>query len=578
MIFRSVLLVLFILSIQACVDSSDESSNSEIFKAQQLDGTDTQCSSSSVPGGPIFVPKEDDLKDNKSWYSDMNDDIMTVKITTILREGDCVVGDYSGCTIEDVNGDLNASDNFKPEVHVKIVAPGLIDNGEISNAILTIKGKSTRNAVQKSYRVKLNSKTDLWKGERYFQLNKHPYDLSRMRNKLSFDIFSTVDNFASLKTQFIHLFIDNIDYGLFTHVEYIGKEYMKNHKFGDNDNIFKAQNFSFSVTDTLDLDIYAHPKDKKKFDDSIELKNGKNYSKLVEMVYALNSDDSNFEEVFNKYFNFNNYITWLAVNILTENIDTISQNFYLYNPEGTSKFYFLPWDYDGAWGTRFKKRNILAGRTIAKFQEGALRWWGIIIHRKFLSKASNRELLRRAVKELREKYFNQSIIDERIETYRSLIQPLVFSDPDVDNLGTVAHDLTEKLQEWNDEVSDLYRRSVFAEEQFYDTLYRPTPFWIDSVYDGETLFISWGESYSFISSVHYKLMVASDPSFTESSLLINIDSTNALSYFKSIKLLPGDYFIKVLSYDEDGEEQEAFNLYRDDEGDKFYGVFQLIVN
>ncbi len=44
--------------------------------------------------------------------------------------------------------------------------------------------------------------------------------------------------------------------------------------------------------------------------------------------------------------------------ILTNNTDTTSQNYYLYNPINTENFYFLPWDYDYAWGASLEGDSI----------------------------------------------------------------------------------------------------------------------------------------------------------------------------------------------------------------------------
>ncbi len=38
----------------------------------------------------------------------------------------------------------------------------------------------------------------------------------------------------------------------------------------------------------------------------------------------------------------------MATNILLYQTDAVTHNFYLYNPVGSEKLYFLPWDYDGA--------------------------------------------------------------------------------------------------------------------------------------------------------------------------------------------------------------------------------------
>jgi len=37
-----------------------------------------------------------------------------------------------------------------------------------------------------------------------------------------------------------------------------------------------------------------------------------------------------------KHFEPSNYFQWLAANILLENVDTVSQNFLLYSPRGSS--------------------------------------------------------------------------------------------------------------------------------------------------------------------------------------------------------------------------------------------------
>ena len=67
------------------------------------------------------------------------------------------------------------------------------------------------------------------------------------------------------------------------------------------------------------------------------------------MLSDLNNYSVPIETTFPKYFDEENYFTWLAFQLLTGNVDTTSQNFYLYSPQNGDKWYFIPWDNDGAW-------------------------------------------------------------------------------------------------------------------------------------------------------------------------------------------------------------------------------------
>ena len=66
----------------------------------------------------------------------------------------------------------------------------------------------------------------------------------------------------------------------------------------------------------------------------------------MELVELINDLSVDINEIVGTYIDRENYITWLAYNILTANIDTTVQNFYLYNPVNSRKWYFIPWDGD----------------------------------------------------------------------------------------------------------------------------------------------------------------------------------------------------------------------------------------
>jgi hypothetical protein len=529
-----------------------------------------QCSSSSISSSPAF-------DDNASWYEDIVDDVITIRLRTYITPGKCEVGDYRGCTLEDVNADLNASDDFKPEIKVHMIADDFPNDYSLSNATLRMRGRSNRSAKQKSYRIKIDSKENLWRHQRYIQLNKHTYDLSRLRNHLTFNIFRGIENFATLRTQFVHLYIDNIDYGLYTHVENVGEEYLINRGFNKKDNIYKAQEFSFAYTDAFIQDIYGNPVDLSNLDATIEPQEGNAHIKLIQMIQAINNNDNNFNDVFNKYFDRNNYLTWLALNILTDNKDTMSQNFYLYNREATDKFYFLPWDYDGAWGFWLQKVNLSIN--LPKWKKGIGAWYSSPLHYKFLQSKKNRDDLVEMVHYIRDKYLNYERVNQHIDSLKYLVKPYISTSPDIDRLGVISETPYGKIAEWEEEVSDLYNRSILSEEGFYKSLEEPLPFWINALYSYEDgLVVQWTKSDDFQNDkVLYNLSVSTSPKFEDSSIIIQKYNLSGLMYIDDIHLEAGKYYVKVVSMDEKGNYQDAFNQFFSSDDQIYPSTVELIV-
>ena len=149
--------------------------------------------------------------------------LLNMRVKTVIGTGACVAGTYDGCTLNDVLNDIDGSDDFKPEIKVHMTADDFPDDGLVSNAELRQRGATSRGAPQKSFRVKLDSSDDLWRGERRIQLVKSFGDFSRIRNKLSYDLFADIPNLPSMQTQFVNFKVEdqgNVeDYGLYTHVE-----------------------------------------------------------------------------------------------------------------------------------------------------------------------------------------------------------------------------------------------------------------------------------------------------------------------------------------------------------------------
>lgn len=539
----------------------------------------TACSSSNdVRHVASFVG---DISDNEAWYSDVVDDVLLMRVTIpepneyLCAPFDNQTAPLRGCTLADIDGDTNAIDSYEPLLHVQIETDDFLSSNEVMNASMEQKGKSTRNAAQKSYRIKLDSDTNLYKGERTFQLNKHPYDPSRVRNKLAFDLFREIPNFTSLKTKFVHLYINGDDYGLFTHIEKVGKESIVNHGWDIDDNLYKAQNFAFRMVDALTLDSSGKPLYPDAFDAVIEIERGKDHTKFVDMLNAIDASrtDAEFEVVFNKYFNRNNYITWMAVNLVMANKDTVSQNFYLLSPQYSNTFYFMPWDYDGSGRETIK---------YAKWELGIGTWWGIPLHKRFLNIQKNREDLDLMVTELRSTYVTPETIQARLNVYKPLIEHILGASPDVDQLS---------VDRWITEFNTLIPRLDENIANYRSEIGHPMPFWQSFEYKDGNLTLKWEESIDLEGDeIVYDIQCADNVDFNNSIIdesnvsttggQLSVTSWGEVSYQTTVDLSPGDrLFMKITAKEKDNPEhyQIAFDKNVEIGDVKYFGLLEFVI-
>ena len=366
-------------------DSSLNASDSYIYEVVAINvlgarssGAEVQLSSAQ-PSNPDSIPEADpeinpvpltfDLSEapvvdiaepldyyQRDGYSDT--DVIRVDVRTVTTPGVCTADDLSGCTLDDVLADIDKTDELKVEIDVHVTADDFADDGSISNATMRIRGGGSRLGAQKSFRIKLDSKQDLWRNERFWQLNKTPFSSSRIRNPLSFKVMSEIPHLPSVRTQFVNLWIDDgdgpVDQGLYHHVERINETYLDNRGLDDDGNLYDAEDFTFSLSDLSDVSVddEGEPLNEDFFESALGISEGKDHRALSAMLRALHDPDRSFESVLDQYFDKNNVMAWMAVNMLLRQNDSVKHNYFLFNPSDSEKFYFIPWDYDqalGAW-------------------------------------------------------------------------------------------------------------------------------------------------------------------------------------------------------------------------------------
>lgn len=582
---RTIVIAILVLGILLSASWYSLSSQDEIETPK---GVSNQVATAQV----IFVEKAQPqdindlpLQDNPAVY--WNDDpasVVTMYIT--VRKGN--PGEKTDNTWEYVN---QATKFFFTEFkHVEVPKaevilqvgdesgplPGELGYGDmVTNGTIQIRGNSASLRAQKSYKIKLKRTTPGWRGQYTIALNKHVGDPTRAMNKLNFDLLKTIPNLTSLRTQFVHLYVKDetadppsdkfVDYGLFTQTEQPNKTFLRVHQLDPNAQFYKAIFFEFmrypEEIHAVDDPEYSG----ELFETRLEIKGNPDNRKLIRLLDDINNPAIPIEETFSRYFNAENYFTWMAYNILVGSTDTEAQNFFLYSPENSQRWYFLPWDYDDALSRRTKEAEGLF--EFQYWEEGISTYWGSVLHRRVLINPDYRDQLDRKVEELRGILTRDRIVS-MMESYRGVVEPFLKRMPD---------QLYFNQEEW--EIA--YREIPLEIENNYrlykESLVKPMPFFLSAIStaNGNTEFI-WSESYDFnAEDLTYNLRVSRD--FHFETLVIDTTSRNTTKAVVPITLEPGDYFWQVIVSNQSGYRQYPFDRYIDADGLPHNGMARFTV-
>ena len=553
--------------------------NISIFIVRNLIVISTLLFSSILPtSAQVFPPLLNDISDPADIFFPLEPTPLILEVETVTGKGSCKivnnVENYTGCTLADVNADTNNRDAFKPEIKAHIVmGSSFPDDGKVSNATLRQRGGSARFAEQKSYRIKLDSKDELWRGERKLQLNKHPWNLSRVANKLSFDLMQDIHHLPSLRTDFINVFIDNVDYGLFTHVENVGKEYLTRRGFHKDSPVYKADHFDFFMTDAYLLNDTGKPIDKQWFNSKLKIKRGKNHKKVLEMITAVNNASNNFStDVMAKYFNKNNYLSWMSVNFLFGNIDAVgidADNFYLLNPKGKDTFYFLPWDYDEAWD---ESNNSKPSRAWS----GVSAYWSSLLHQRYLKQPDAVAELNEAVLHIKNTYLTPQKVAAMLDAYKPITLPLISAAPDFQNLPYPGNN--SAMEEYTANYNNMYTAIERNYQIFKDSIHYPMGFWIRKAeLANSKLSLKWTPSYDLQGdSITYDVQISTSLDFASPTVIASGLTATEYEYNWNLPSNPF-YYVRVLARDSANPQahwQVAFNEYISHERE-YHGIMPL---
>ena len=507
------------------------------------------------------------MAENKSIYSEDDPQSLVYFYVTVQR------GD-AGSDTDHSFAQVNSAVRFAEDSHVDndILARAIVQVGDAngpqpgmlgynatdSNATIRVRGNSSSVRPQKSYKLDLDDSAGLWCGQSNIALNKHNFDATRLRNKLYFDLLRPVENISSLRTQFVRLYIKDetagettfTDYGLFTQAEVPSKKYLANHGLDSEGYLYKAISFNFEMSDALknfdDPDF-----NQAAFDQVLSCKGRQDNQKLIDLVNLIADRSVDINEIVGDYIDRENYLTWLAYNILMGNNDTTVQNFYLYSPLNSQKWFFIPWDGDNCLHWQEDELEGLTGN-YGSWEHGVANYWGVLLHQRFLKDEANRAELAAKVDELYET-INRDSVNALAQQYDEVVRPYALSMPDFYYLGNTARERDTILAGLGEQVELAY-------QQFYDSLHELMPFFMyQPVQEGDTIRFQWEDAYDFDNqSITYRLRVAATPDFT--SPVVDVSGLDSTEYSVPLTQLRGRiWYYEVTAVTRDGRTAPAMN-------------------
>ncbi len=544
------------------------------------------CSPASAPAesenSAVQTVDDATIQDSVTVYAD-DDETSVVTMYLTVSQGN--EADNTNHTWQDVN---NYSVYYYEEKGIERYAvEGILqvgdENGPVSgafgygefspNCTVQIRGKTSTRSPQKSYKISIRNNEGYWREQRTINLNKHVYDSVRFRNKLSYDLLKTVPGAFSVRTQFVRLYVKDLtggnagasfeDYGLYTQVEQINKTYLRNHGLDENGQLYKANMFEFLRYEEAIKETTDPTYDLSTFERVLEVKGNDDHFKLIAMLDDLNNYSVPIETTFPKYFDEENYFTWMAFQLLTGNTDTINQNFFLYSPQNGNKWYFISWDNDGAW--RYEDDIVYREEGSGyNYTQGITRYWGSVLHQRVLKSETYRRKLDDKINELRQLITREKVA-AMVAQYSAVTRPFLTRLPDQMHAPRT-------IGEYDSILTMIPKEMDYQYELYKTSLTRPMPFYLGMPEPaGGRLMYGWDSSYDLTGEkVHYTFELARDYTFknilsTQTDLMVPQAFTDVLD--------PGQYFYRVTAVNESGKTQTAMETYQNDDGQKYYGVF-----
>jgi spore coat protein CotH len=211
------------------------------------------------------------------------------------------------------------------------------------------KGNSSYNAKtnKKSFNISIDEfidGEDLW-GFETLNLNNCFVDPTFMREYLTNAIFGRY--MPALKTGFVYLYVNGVEYGLYSNVEQINKDYLGNWYSSKSGNLYKGDPRGELTWRGEDPNLYKNDYEKKTNEDEDD------WSDLIELINVINNSTDLINDL-PEVLDTDRALWYFALCNAFVNLDSYifsSHNYFLYDDPADGRFDFLPWDMNESFGT-----------------------------------------------------------------------------------------------------------------------------------------------------------------------------------------------------------------------------------
>lgn len=325
---------------------------------------------------------------------------------------------------------LISNQNSDIEFHATFIYKSVLLTDTVNNVAFSLRGNTSLQAQKKSFKISFNtynSGRDFY-GIEKMNLNGEHNDPSIVRSKLCWDLLKDFQ-LPSARANHVELYLNNSYYGLYMNVEQIDEKFLKKRFGNNNGNLFKCLYPADLAYLGSNPDLYKLTFSGYRIYDLKTNQSADNYSDLAKFISTINNvSTSNLHLHLDSFFNTNNYIKTLCVDILTANWDGYAynkNNFYLYHNSKTDKFEYIPYDLDNTFGIDWFNINWTS--------RNIYNWYKTSENRPLASKIlQNSEYRKRFTFYMRQlllNYFNAAKMNPRIDYLKNFIQSSAFGDP-----------------------------------------------------------------------------------------------------------------------------------------------------
>jgi len=241
------------------------------------------------------------------------------------------------------------------------------------------------------------------------------------------------------------------------------------------------------------------------------------------------------------------------VNTLLNQTDIESHNYYLYNPIGSTKFYFIPWDYDGALDAYTELPNSTASDDLAtRFRWGYDAYKDNDMFVQAIKLPGIHQEVLALINDLRQTVWTDEIYNALIDANIPIVLPMISSLPDLPHVPKVRDE--EGLPQWHSHVAQLRQLLFLNEKTIKEELLPLSPYAKKPFKSDDQWVLWWNPSVEILGqAVNYRVEISRTVEFDDivysQDGIANVDSGTRVEHImQGPSISSGTYYFRVFAY------------------------------